>query len=306
METPNPYLRKLGFSDTDRVVILHADDIGMCQATVTAYADLLACGWLSSAAVMVPCGWFPAAAACYRESGHYPQRDMGVHLTLTSEWSGYRWRPISGAGPESGLVDEAGYFHSLAAPVQAQAQEAAVERELRAQIDTALRAGIDLTHMDTHMLTLFDQRLLPIYLRLGLEYRLPAFVVRGDAADWEADGYSAHEAAERAAVTQAAEAQGMPLCDSFHVLSLDTHEGRLEEAAQALAECPPGITHFALHPTRDTAEVRGMSWDWQSRVADHALFTNPDWGKAIADSGVKVIGYRALRDAFRAELGAAA
>ena len=113
MLKPNPYLKKLGFADTDRVVVLHADDIGMCQGSVSAYASLLDFGVLSSAAFMVPCSWFPAAVACYRQYQHLPHLDVGVHLTLTSEWRDYRWRPISTCDPGSGLLDADGYLFAL-------------------------------------------------------------------------------------------------------------------------------------------------------------------------------------------------
>jgi hypothetical protein len=99
---PNPVLRKLGFADDDRVVIIHADDIGMCQATMSAFADLVDFGLISSGAVMVPCPWFPQAAAYCRQ---HPLVDLGVHLTLTSEWDGYRWGPVSTRDPASGLID---------------------------------------------------------------------------------------------------------------------------------------------------------------------------------------------------------
>jgi len=117
MLKPNPYLHKLGFSNTDRVVILHADDIGMCQGSVSAYADLLDFGLLSSAAMMTPCSWFPAAVNTYHQRQDTLQLDVGVHLTLNSEWTNYRWRPISTCDPGSGLLDAAGYFHALARQV---------------------------------------------------------------------------------------------------------------------------------------------------------------------------------------------
>jgi hypothetical protein len=89
---PNSCLKKLGFADTDRVVIVHADDIGMCEATLPAIADLFDFGFVSSAAMMVPCPWYPAAAA-YAQA--HPELDFGVHLTLNSEWEKMRWGPLS-------------------------------------------------------------------------------------------------------------------------------------------------------------------------------------------------------------------
>ena len=84
----DPALRELGYSSRDRVVIIHADDVGMCGASVAAFAELADGGFVSSCAIMVPCPWFPAVAALCRGR---PDLDVGVHLTLTSEWQGYRW-----------------------------------------------------------------------------------------------------------------------------------------------------------------------------------------------------------------------
>jgi predicted glycoside hydrolase/deacetylase ChbG (UPF0249 family) len=300
MLKPNPYLKRLGLPDDARVVVLHADDIGMCQSTVSAYADLVECGSLSSVAMMVPCPWFPAAAAFYRSHPASLRLDVGAHLTLTSEWDTFRWRPLAITDPGSGLLDGEGYFHRLAAPVQAEADPQAVRRELVAQIETALAAGLDLTHMDSHMLTIFHPRFLPIYFDLAQTYQLPAFMLRGERDFWRREGLSEAEADELAAVTERVEAAGLPLFDSFYVMSLDQPAGRLEEATQALAACPPGLTHFVIHPAADTPELRAMAPDWRCRVADLALFTSPAWAQAVAASGVTVIGYRPLRDALRA------
>ena len=103
----NPFLSRLGFAAGDRVAILHADDVGMCPATVPAFAELIAAGSLSSGSLMVPCPAFPQAAALCRSQ---PEMDLGVHLTLNSEWETYRWGPLSPAGPRSGLRDAEGFF----------------------------------------------------------------------------------------------------------------------------------------------------------------------------------------------------
>lgn len=300
MLKPNPYLNRLGFKDDDRVVVLHADDIGMCQSTISAYADLIECGPLSSVAMMVPCGWFPAAAALYRSHPASLRLDVGVHLTLTSEWDSLRWRPVAVTDPGSGLLDGEGFFHRLAAPVQADADPAAVEYEMQAQIETALAAGLDLTHMDGHMLTVFHPKFLPAYFKLARTYGLPAFMLRGEREVWRREGLSEAETGDVIALTERVEAEGMPLFDSFYVMSLSQHDGRLEEGIRALAACPPGLTHFIIHPASDTPELRAMAPDYRSRVADLALFTSPAWSQAVASSGVKVIGYRAIRDALRA------
>src|SRR5689334_22659121 len=144
--TPNLALRKLGFADGDRVAIIHADDIGMCQASISAFADLSAFGLISCGAVMVPCAWFPAAARRAQ-----PDDDMGIHLTLTCEWDAYRWGPISTSDPASGMIDTEGFFYRSTELAQAHGRPDAVARELAAQVERALAAGMRPTHVDTHM-----------------------------------------------------------------------------------------------------------------------------------------------------------
>src|SRR5512137_627515 len=112
---PNPTLEKLGFSSLDRVAIIHADDVGMCQASVQAYFDLWEYGTISSGAVMMPCPWAPAAAELCQNN---PGMDMGVHATLTAEWDQYRWGPLSTRDPGSGLIDSSGFFHRSSEQVQ--------------------------------------------------------------------------------------------------------------------------------------------------------------------------------------------
>ena len=132
--TVNPLLKKLGLADTDKAVIIHTDDISMCHASVQAYADLWAFGTISSSAVMVPCAWFPATAEMCRRN---PAMDMGVHATLNSEWSVYRWGPISTRDPESGLIDSGGYFHQWPEAVYENAKPDAVAAEANAQVERA-------------------------------------------------------------------------------------------------------------------------------------------------------------------------
>ena len=294
----NPILHKLGFSPTDRVVVLHADDIGMCHATVLAYPGLLQAGLISSAATMVPCPWFNALGEVYRQHAGHPGLDMGVHLTLTSEWTAYRWRPLSTTNPASGLLDDEGYFPHLAAPVHQLADEAAVRAELVAQIERALAAGIDVTHVDSHMLTLFHPRLARIYIDVARHYQVPPLLVRIPHG-WLANmGYSAEEidAADRLLV-DAAEA-GLPVFDFLAVLSLDEHENRLDEVTTLLNELPAGLSNILMHPAVDTPELRAIAPDWRCRVADYQLFTSDALRAALQASGVHVIGFRALRDAM--------
>jgi len=281
---PNPVLRKLGFADDDRVVIIHADDIGMCQATVAAFVDLVDFGLISSGAVMVPCPWFPQVAAWCRQR---PLVDLGVHLTLTSEWDGYRWGPISTRDPASGLIDEEGYFQHRSGQVQEHGDAAAVQLELQMQVDRAVAAGIDVTHVDTHMGAVAQVKFVPAYVQLAIQRRLPMMILRLETA------------AVAAQLVRQLEAQGLPLLDHLVGLPLDQPQDRVGLAKETFDALPPGLTHFIIHPARDTPELRAIASDWPSRVADYEAFTSRELRDAVRDSGVQVIGYRALRELMR-------
>lgn len=297
----NPLLKKLGFTNTDRVVIFHTDDIGMCQASLAAYADLLDVGIISAAATMVPCPWFPATAAFCRENA--ARVDMGVHLTLTCEWSSYRWGPLSTRAPNSGLLDAEGYFPRANEAVFAAAQEPGfadfARAEIEAQVARAVAAGIDITHIDTHMGSVFHPTLLPLYLETAQKYRVPAMLPRLEEAQIRAMGFPAEVAAYLAAQLDTLEAAGLPLLDTILSVDLGQPEARLEQTLRLLDKLPVGVSYFILHPSKDTPELRAIAPDWRARVADFQVFGDEALRHYIAEQGIQVIGYRAIRETLR-------
>jgi hypothetical protein len=289
---PNPVLAKLGLSAQDRAVIIHTDDIGMCQASVSAFAGLHAFGLISSGAIMVPCPWFLEAARYARRN---PTADLGVHLTLTSEWETYRWGPVSTRDPSSGLLDEQGCFHSRSAAVQLAADPAAVQRELEAQFDRAAAAGIRPTHIDTHMGAVAHVRLMAAYLNLALSHGIPMLMARLDEAGFRALDLDGEAAAAAAEMVHQLEAMGIPLLDHIIGMPLDSAEERLDRTIRALDALEPGVTHFVIHPAEDTPELRAITPDWPCRVADYRTFTSDELRHFLQGSGLHVIGYRALQ-----------
>ena len=274
-------LKELGFSPTDRVVIFHADDIGMCEASVSAYAELLDFGLMSSAATMVPCPWFPLTAKICRENEE--KVDIGVHLTLTSEWDGYRWSPITTDDPESGLVDDEGYFPRAAHPVQEKSTSEIVYKELKAQIERALSAGINVTHLDTHMFSIYPA-FVDVYLRLADEYKLPIFALQPNS-----------KMKFPQALTES-QAEKYPLLNAWCVMSYEDETHRFEQAKALLENLEAGITYFLLHPSKDTPELRAIAPDWRTRVADYHLFTDKKFRAYIRERGIQIIGWRALKN----------
>jgi predicted glycoside hydrolase/deacetylase ChbG (UPF0249 family) len=220
-----------------RALILHVDDLAMCHGANRAFLDLARAGFVTCGSVMVPCPWFPHMAQLAREN---PELDIGVHLTLTAEFDRFRWRPMTGTA-DNGMCDAEGFMWRRVADTRG-ADVVAVERELRAQIDAALDAGIDVTHLDAHMGTVWLPEFVEIYERLGADYRLPVFLP-GPQDAWVEPSAALDRATERAAK------RGNPVFDGV----VSTPFGNLSPTAAdyrgILDGARPGLNWGAFHFT---------------------------------------------------------
>ena len=284
-------VERLGFDRDSRVVAIHADDVGICQATVTAYRDLISDGLLSSASVMVPCKGFRAIAELCRGA---PELDMGVHLTLTSEWQSCRWAPLSPADEKSGLVDAEGYFPRTRQLLHASVQAGPARQEMQTQLRRARDAGIALTHIDSHMFTVFHSKLFDAYVELGMENGLcPVIAVRGDRPlEW--DDPDEVEAGRR--VLGHAKQRGLPTVDHVVFPNLVRGSEGLRKAKAIFDGLAPGLTHLIIHPATDTPEIRAITPQWPSRVAEYEVFMQAELREYVEASDVHVIGYRELSE----------
>src|SRR5229473_5536645 len=179
--TQNSLAEKLGFPRDAKLLMVHADDVGVTHSVNAATIKALDTGLVNSASLMVPCPWFPEIAD-YAKS--HPDADFGLHLTLTSERVYYRWGPVASKDKVPSLLDENGYFHhDWKSTTRINPKE--VDLELRAQMDRAYAMGIRPTHLDSHQYRLFDngKDLFEVLLRIAHERKLPFFVVR----DWFAE-----------------------------------------------------------------------------------------------------------------------
>jgi len=291
---PNPFLKKLGLSDSDRAVIIHTDDIGMCHASVQAFKDLWAFGTITSGAVMVPCPWFPAVAQMCKEN---PAIDMGVHATLNAEWESYRWGPISTRGADSGLMDADGYFHQWHPAVYQNARPEAVAVEVNAQVEKALAAGIDVTHVDSHMGTIMNPLFIQSYVQAAATRLLPNMLSRVGSIGIDMMGTETRIA--NTPILGQLEEMGVPMVDAILSMPLEHGDDHIEVAKKLFDEMPVGITHFILHPSIDTQELRSIAPDWRARVANYNAFMSDELKKFIEQADLKLIGYRQIREALR-------
>jgi len=289
---------RLGFAADDRVAIVHVDDLGMCHAANTGGLEALATGPATCGSIMVPCPWFSEAAARARAE---PELDLGVHLTLNSEWEYYRWGPVAGRSAVPSLLDDEGYLPRTAPETVQRARPEEVEIELRAQIDRALAAGIDVTHIDGHMGTVFFPPFLDVYGRLARDYRLPAFAARPRAEQLEAIGLAGAQPMFERLATQL-EAVGVPILDSFDSDSLDFAPGEgAAHSARRLDRLEPGVSYLICHAARGGPELDAITTSGHAREFERTFYGGPAGRQALEERGIRTIGMRPLRDLMRAD-----
>lgn len=269
---------RLGYAADDRLLIINCDDLGMSHAANEGCFSALREGIATSATLMVPCPWARAAVA--ESDGE----DIGVHLTLNSEYDRYRWGPIT-HGPS--LLDGDGGFPRTVEDSWDHADLDEARRECRAQIERAMLWGLDVTHLDSHMGTLqLRPEFFDIYLDMAIEFSLPLRMA-GASAEHTA-GFP---------FRQLAADEGVLFPDSFVYVGGVGSRETIESVATSLR---PGVTEVYVHPAVDTPELRAIADTWAERVDDLDLVAaGGPLAATLAEQGVALIGWREIRDLMR-------
>lgn len=292
-------LKELGFDDSDKLVIINADDFGMCHSTNQAITHLLKSRVITSTTLMTPCPWAKEAIELVRAD---PEsfNDVGLHLTFTSEWKNYKWGPIAGGGVVDTLVEsEDGYFPAESGVVLQRADTSQVRDQIRIQIEFALRNSVDLTHVDDHMGTMGggmgDRNFMDIVTDVCAEYRLPLRLA--DEARW--GNPDKHRAFVRMAkdkgVLHVNQLVGLP----FFSEEKTTLEDAKEVVIGVLQDLKPGITEIIFHPSLDTDELKAITDTWQARRHDYDVFLLDEVQQAMKSLEIKTIKWRNLRELQR-------
>ncbi|HKP85479.1 MAG TPA: polysaccharide deacetylase family protein [Blastocatellia bacterium] len=279
---------RLGFKATDKILIINVDDIGNSHAANAAVIDATENGLATSATIIVPGPWFPEIAE-YAKT--HPNSDFGLHLTHTSEWKTYKWGPVAPRNEVPGLVDPQGYLWPDIMSVYKNSTPEQAHIEARAQIKKALAAGIDVTHLDSHMGTLqYSEEYFQVYRKLAKEFDLP---LRMGSQEVLAAGGGAHQRGQL-------DADGIIYPDYL------IHGGRLPGESMAdywkrqLSGLKPGVTEAYIHASQPGDEIAHITNSWKDRAEEYRLFTkDAEVRKILESQNVKRIGYRALRDLQR-------
>ncbi len=283
----NSLAEKLGYARDAKLLIVHADDVGVTHSVNAATIKALDTGLVNSASIMVPCPWFPEIAD-YAKS--HPQLDFGLHLTLTSERVYYRWGPVASKDKVPSLLDENGYFrHDWAATTKIDPKE--VELELRAQIERAYAMGIRPTHLDSHQYRLYQngKDLFDALLRIAHEYKLPVFVVR----DWFPDHPYLESSLAPADIV---------IDHTVTIAPAVPPDKWVEFYKNALNHLQPGVTEFVIHLAFADDEMKAATrerdtWGAAWRQRDFDFFTSQEFRQLLQEQNIKLVTWRELAHA---------
>ena len=271
-DAPKTWAERLGYPAGKRVLILHADDIGMCYEANEAAKRYLPAGDIQSAALMVPCPWFNEIANWYKE---HPEFDCGLHLAMNSEWKWYRWPSVAPASEVPHMLDDDGYLLDDTIQTALKAPASEIEKEIRAQLERALSRGIRPSHIDTHMGTLYARPdYTAAYCKVAEEYRIPAMVIEVTPkieAKFRKRGIPGTEQ-----LRKVIGGYKLPKLDDFDSIQEgDTYEAKLEKFYEQIRGLDPGITELIFHPSILTEGLRHITGTWQQRAWEAEMFSDP-------------------------------
>ncbi len=274
-------LNRLGYSEDQKLLIIHADDLGLSDSENEASISAMQIGMVNSGSVMVTCPGFEGVIKYAIEN---PEIDFGIHLTLTSEWINYKWKPVLPAEEVRSLVDINGYFHCRKTDLAGSMKIEDVRREFKAQINKALSSGLDLTHIDSHMFVAFlNDKIRRVYIETGREYNLPVLL--------RYNRYSfLHHSRNDILAT------GLYIADPS-----DYARGFPGYYKQILDSMKPGLNTILVHLAFNTNEMlritsneinSGSEW----RNAEYDFFISEECRYLIEKNGIQLITWREIRD----------
>lgn len=268
----------LGYPRDARLLIVNADDYGMCHAITEGIVRAATEGIVTSTSLMAPCPWAPYAMTLLKE---HPEIPFGIHLTYVAEHPRYRWSSLSSTDRVPSLIDESGTFYTddRREEILARAKIDELETEFRAQIERVLSARLAPTHLDWHCLPDGGRPdIFTLTFALAKEYGL---AIR---AHFPASADICREA-------------GLPVADHgvLDSYSLDS-AGKTDRYLAMLRELPAGLSEWAIHPSLGDAEAQAMEpGSWQVRKADFDFALSPVARTVLDEEGIILLSYRELQ-----------
>ena len=274
---------RLGYSNDTRLLILHADDLGVAHSQNQATFDAFEKGMVKSASAMVPSPWFNEIVHWYKQN---PEADIGLHLTLTSEWDILKWGPVAPVDKVPGLVNDQGFFYNNVNDVIKHASVQEVETELRAQIERSLNAGLKPTHLDSHMGSLFNDKFFEVYLKLGREYQIPIMLSGNVLNMFPGEKPSLPE--------------NVLLVNQVYMALPEQFQTGMEQFySDVLRSLSPGVSVLLIHLAYDNQEMQAVTvnhpyYGAEWRQQDFDFFTSETCRAILKEQNIKLITWKEI------------
>jgi predicted glycoside hydrolase/deacetylase ChbG (UPF0249 family) len=274
--------RLLGYPDDARLLIINADDFGMCKAINEAIVQTLIKGMVNSTTLMVPCPW---ALHAMRYLANHPDIAFGIHLTVISDWVNYRWGPITPREKVPTLIDKSGYFYNFDNMPEflARVKMDQLELEFRAQIEAVLKAGLNPTHLDWHSLRIGNRTdIFELMVKLAKDYGLALRVAGKSSID-------------------KLQSQGLPTSNYDFLDSYRIDPGnKPAHFVKLLHELPIGLSEWAVHPGLNNSELRDIEPDsYMVRQTDYDFFMSQEAKDIVKEEDIILLDYRILQEIWR-------
>lgn len=282
-------VERLGYPRDTKLLIVHGDDLGMTHSINAASIKALETGLVTSGSIMVPCAWLPEIAAYAR---NHPEADLGLHLTLTSEWSLYRWGPVLSKERVPSLFDASGYLYPLENEAASHIDVKEAEAEIRAQIARARAFGIQPTHLDSHMGTLYQTKpLFEALLRVARENKLPVRV-------------SQQMSSSATFLPTILQPDDVVIDSIISIEPSVTSEAWAGYYTQVIKNLQPGVTELVVHLAYDNEEMKAVTFDhpnWGSawRQRDFEFVTSDAFRKLLQENNVRLTTWREVGKLLR-------
>lgn len=280
---------RLGYPKETKLLIIHGDDIGVAHSQNSASFKAMQSGVVNSGSIMIPCPWLPEVADYFNKN---PKADLGLHLTLTSEWKFYKWGPVTSINLVPGLVNTGGFFYSSVDSLVRSAKPSEAEEEMRSQVKRSLHFGIDPTHFDTHMGSAFASvEFLKAYIKIGKEFKVPVLLSR-QIETFAASRFSLDSLIAPTDV----------LVDKIITANPeDFKKGFSQYYTNVLKTLEPGLNCLLIHLAYDNDEMKAITvdhpeWGSEWRQQDFNFFTSAECRELLKQNNIKLITWREIRD----------
>ena len=278
-------IEKLGYSKDDKLLIIHADDLGLSSSVNKASFEALLDGSVNSASVMMTCEKISAVSEFSKNN---PDLDIGIHLTVTSEWKNYKWDGVLDSIKIPSLINSEGDLHENIKLVTLNANSEELKKELQAQIDLAKSMGINISHIDSHEGALFFKKdFFKIYLELARENKLAVFVPDIVTAQFDKSFN---------------QPDNLVIIDDLYMAENGMDLNEFEDFyIDILNNLKPGLSQILVHLGYDDSEMKKITIDHPNfgskwRSYDFNIVSSKRFKNALTKNNIKLVNWREIQN----------